>query len=90
MWESVHVLFYSVDVAANPNGPEDFRVRLQDIWHAWMLEPVETLGFVARFTAFLRANVSALSLLGASSIPSLLPQYTSSGVTLPSTSRYRL
>jgi hypothetical protein len=54
-------------------------VCLQNIWPTWVLEIVETFGFVARLTAFLRANVSALSFLLAVSIASLLPQYTSSG-----------
>jgi hypothetical protein len=47
---------------------------------------VETFGFVARLKAFLRANVSALSLRLAFRITSLLSKYASSGVTLTSAS----
>ena len=43
----------------------------QNIWRSWVLELVETLGFVPRLAALLRANVSALSLLRVSSITSL-------------------
>jgi len=61
-------------------------VRLQNIWHTWVLELVETFGFVPRLTAFVRANVADLSLFCASGVASLLPKYTLSGVTLASAS----
>jgi len=48
-------------------------VRLQNIWHTWVLELVETFGFAPKLTAFLRANVLALSFLLASSIAARLP-----------------
>ena len=43
-------------------GPVTFErytghVRLQKIWHSWVLELVETFGFVPRLATFLRAKV---------------------------------